>query len=167
MGGVSWYKLVVHILLSAKRRTYFCKSIAVEIAGVPRHFLKSMGVRVDLILLKNVCRGIRDLQRKSFNFNCVFHQHSWGESKGCLLKGCLISTKLPKVGIPKSEIPKVGSPKPGIPRAGIPKVGKTQSGTLPETEIPKPGIPKSGIPKAGIPKLGIPKLGTDWISGPP
>ena len=27
MGAVSWYKLVVYILLSAKRRAYFCKSM--------------------------------------------------------------------------------------------------------------------------------------------
>ena len=44
MGGVSWYKLVVYILLFIKTRTYFCKSIAIEI-GVSRYFSKVSGVR--------------------------------------------------------------------------------------------------------------------------
>ena len=45
MGGVSWYTLVVHILLSAKRRAYSCKSIVIEMGGVSRYFSKSIGVR--------------------------------------------------------------------------------------------------------------------------
>ena len=36
IGGVSWYKLVVYILLSAKRRAYCCKSTAIEIWEVYR-----------------------------------------------------------------------------------------------------------------------------------
>ena len=35
---VSWYTLVVYILLSAKRSAYFCKSIAIGMGGVPRYF---------------------------------------------------------------------------------------------------------------------------------
>ena len=51
MGGVSWYKLMVYILLSAKRRAYFCQSIAIEMGGVSRHFSKVSGSGVDWILL--------------------------------------------------------------------------------------------------------------------
>ena len=50
MGGVSWYKLVVYTLLSAKRRAYFCKSIAIEIGGVSRYFSKVLGSGVELTL---------------------------------------------------------------------------------------------------------------------
>ena len=42
-GGVSWYKLVVYILLSAKERAYLCKSIAIEMGGVSRYFSKVSG----------------------------------------------------------------------------------------------------------------------------
>ena len=45
MGGGSWYKLVVYMLLSAKRRASFCKSIAIEMGGVSRYSFKSIGVR--------------------------------------------------------------------------------------------------------------------------
>ena len=34
----SWYKLVVYILLSAKRAAYFCKNIATQMGGVSRYF---------------------------------------------------------------------------------------------------------------------------------
>ena len=36
---------MVHILFSAKRRAYFCKSIAIEMGGVSRYFSKVSGVR--------------------------------------------------------------------------------------------------------------------------
>ena len=35
----------MYILLSAKRRAYFCKSIAIEMGGVLRYFSESIGVR--------------------------------------------------------------------------------------------------------------------------
>ena len=38
MGAVSWYNLVVYILLSAERRAYFCKSIATDTGCVLRYF---------------------------------------------------------------------------------------------------------------------------------
>ena len=41
--GVSWYKLVVYILLSAKKRAYFGKSIAIAMGGVSRYFQKYQG----------------------------------------------------------------------------------------------------------------------------
>ena len=47
MGGVSWYKVVVYILLSANGRAYFCKSIAIEMGGVSRYFSKVSGSGVD------------------------------------------------------------------------------------------------------------------------
>ena len=37
--------MVVYILLSAKRRAYFRKSIATEMGGVSRYFFKSIGIR--------------------------------------------------------------------------------------------------------------------------
>ena len=40
MGGVLWYKLVAYVLLSANRRAYFCKSMAIEMGGVSRYFSK-------------------------------------------------------------------------------------------------------------------------------
>ena len=49
--GVSRYKLVVCILLSAKRRAYFCRSIAIEMGGVSRYFSKVSGSGVDWTLL--------------------------------------------------------------------------------------------------------------------
>ena len=39
------------MLLSATRRAYFCKSIAVEMGGVVRYFSKVSGSGVDLTLL--------------------------------------------------------------------------------------------------------------------
>ena len=51
MGAVSWYTLVVYILLSAKTRAYFCKSIVIEMGGVSRYFSKALGSGVDLTLL--------------------------------------------------------------------------------------------------------------------
>ena len=39
------------MLLSAKRRAYFCKSIAIEMEGVLRYFSKVLGSGVDLTLL--------------------------------------------------------------------------------------------------------------------
>ena len=42
---------MVYILLSAKRRACFCKSIAIEMGGVSRYFSKVSGSGVDLILL--------------------------------------------------------------------------------------------------------------------
>ena len=41
----------VYTLLSAKRRAYFCKSIAIEMGGVSRYFSKVLGSGVDLTLL--------------------------------------------------------------------------------------------------------------------
>ena len=51
-GGVSRYKLVVYVLLSASGRAYFCKSIAVEMGGVSRYFSKISGSGVDSTPLK-------------------------------------------------------------------------------------------------------------------
>ena len=45
---------IYYILLSAKRRAYFCKSIAIEMGGVWRYFSKVSGSKVDLTLL-NFC----------------------------------------------------------------------------------------------------------------
>ena len=42
----------VYIVLSAKRRAYFCRSIAIEMGGVSRYFSQVSGSGVDLILLK-------------------------------------------------------------------------------------------------------------------
>ena len=56
MGGVSWYKLVLYILLSAKRRAYFCKTIAIEMGGVSPYFSEVLGSGVDLTLL-NYCEN--------------------------------------------------------------------------------------------------------------
>ena len=53
MGGVSWYRLVVYIAISAKRRAYFCQHIAIEMGGVSRYFSKLSGSGVDLTLLKD------------------------------------------------------------------------------------------------------------------
>ena len=39
---------MAYILLSAKRRAYFCKSIAIEIGGVSRYFFKVSGSGDDL-----------------------------------------------------------------------------------------------------------------------
>ena len=44
----------VYILLSARRRAYFCKSIAIEMGGVSRYFSKVSGSGVDSTLLKEV-----------------------------------------------------------------------------------------------------------------
>ena len=44
-------KLAVYMLLSAKVRTYICKSIAIEMVGVLRYFSKVSGSRVALTLL--------------------------------------------------------------------------------------------------------------------
>ena len=57
MGGVSWYKLVVYILISAKRKAYFCKNIAIEVGGISRCFSKVSGSRVDSPVLNHVQRG--------------------------------------------------------------------------------------------------------------
>ena len=54
MGGVSWYKLVVYIVPSAKRRAYFCQNIAIEMGGVSRYFSKVSGSGVGWILLRVV-----------------------------------------------------------------------------------------------------------------
>ena len=43
--------IYIYILLSAKRRAYFCKSIAIEMGGVSRYFSKVSGSGVDLTLL--------------------------------------------------------------------------------------------------------------------
>ena len=45
MAGVSWYELVVCIWLSAKRRAYFCKNIAIEMGRCIAILFKSIGVR--------------------------------------------------------------------------------------------------------------------------
>ena len=42
IGGVYIY---IYILLSAMRRAYFCKSIAIEMGGVSRYFFTCIGVR--------------------------------------------------------------------------------------------------------------------------
>ena len=60
MGGVSWFKLVVYILFSAKRAAYFCKSIAIELGGASRYFSVS-GSGVDLILLNSPSGSVVDL----------------------------------------------------------------------------------------------------------
>ena len=44
--------LVVYILISAKRRAYFRKSIAIEMGGVSRYFSRVSGSGVDVILLR-------------------------------------------------------------------------------------------------------------------
>ena len=46
---------MVYILLSAKRRAYFCKSIAIEMGGVSRYFSKVSGSGVALTLLSQTC----------------------------------------------------------------------------------------------------------------
>ena len=46
IGGVS------NILLSAKRRAYFCKSVAMAMGGVLRYFSKESGSGIDLTLLR-------------------------------------------------------------------------------------------------------------------
>ena len=51
MGGASWYKLVVYMLLSAKGRAYFGQSIAIEMGGVSRYFSEISGSGVDVTLL--------------------------------------------------------------------------------------------------------------------
>ena len=45
---------MVYILLSAKKRAYFCKSIAIEMGGVSQYFSDVSGSGVNLTLL-NVC----------------------------------------------------------------------------------------------------------------
>ena len=47
---------MVYILLSAKRRAYFCKSIAIEMGGLSRYFSKVSGSGVDVTLLNNTSR---------------------------------------------------------------------------------------------------------------
>ena len=42
----------MYILLSARRRAYFSKSIAIEMGGVARYFSKVSGSGVDLALLR-------------------------------------------------------------------------------------------------------------------
>ena len=51
MGAVSWCRLVVYILFSAKRMACFRKSIAIEMRGVSRDFSEVSGWGVDLTLL--------------------------------------------------------------------------------------------------------------------
>ena len=51
MGDVSRYKLVVYLLISANGRAYFCKSIAIEMGGVSRHFSRISGSGVNVTLL--------------------------------------------------------------------------------------------------------------------
>ena len=41
---------MVYVLLSAKRRAYFCKTIAIEMGGVSRYFSKVSGSGVDVTL---------------------------------------------------------------------------------------------------------------------
>ena len=63
MGAVSRYKLVVYILLSAKRRAYFYRSIPIQMRGVPRYFSTVSGSGVDWTLLKlpiTICTGAHD-----------------------------------------------------------------------------------------------------------
>ena len=50
-------QLVVYILHSAKRKAYFCKSIAIEMGGVSRYFSKVSGSGVDLTLLNKGWSG--------------------------------------------------------------------------------------------------------------
>ena len=45
--------MAVYVLLSAKRRAYFCQSIAIEMRGASRYFSKVSGSGVDLTLLIN------------------------------------------------------------------------------------------------------------------
>ena len=54
-------RIVIHIggvysiiLLSAKRRAYFCKSIAIEMGGVSRYFSKVSGSGVVVTFLTNI-----------------------------------------------------------------------------------------------------------------
>ena len=48
-------QLVVYMLLSAKRRAYFCISVsAIEMGGVSQYFSKVLGSAVDLTLLNIV-----------------------------------------------------------------------------------------------------------------
>ena len=65
MGAVSWYKLVVYILLSAKRTAYFCKSIAIEMGGVSRYFSRVLGSGADWTLLTIGIWAIRIAQPTS------------------------------------------------------------------------------------------------------
>ena len=50
MGAASWY-IVVYIALSAKKRSYFCTSIAMAMKGCILILFKSTGVRVDVTIL--------------------------------------------------------------------------------------------------------------------
>ena len=50
-------QLVVYILLSAKKRAYFCKSMAIEMGGVSRYFSKVSGSGVDVILLNSAANA--------------------------------------------------------------------------------------------------------------
>ena len=45
--------VVPELVISAKRRAYFCKSIAIEMGGVSRYFSKASGSGVDLTLPEN------------------------------------------------------------------------------------------------------------------
>ena len=47
----------VHCMISAKRRAYFCRSIAIGMRGVSLSFSKVSGSGVDLILLKVACQS--------------------------------------------------------------------------------------------------------------
>ena len=48
--------IYIYILLSAKGRACFCKSIAVEMGGVSRYFSKVSGSRIDLTLLIEIVK---------------------------------------------------------------------------------------------------------------
>ena len=61
-------KLVVYILLSAKRRACFSKSIAIELGGVSRYFSKVLGSGVDSTLLKFNLE--REIWQKYFFVEC-------------------------------------------------------------------------------------------------
>ena len=52
MGGLSRYRFVVYILLSAKTRPYLCKSMAVPMGGISRYFSKVSGSGVNATFLR-------------------------------------------------------------------------------------------------------------------
>ena len=65
---------MVYTLLSAKKRAYFCKSIAIEMGGVSRYFSKVLGsgVGVTLLMIGETCRIKRLHSDKAGEFTAPF-----------------------------------------------------------------------------------------------
>ena len=103
-------RIVMHIrgvkLHSARRRAYFCKSIAIEMGGAWRCFSKALGSGVDLTLLQGPSMSIPSLSAQPLTAilptphnlkNMTALKVTWVED----LKLVASRSSLPKHGLPK------------------------------------------------------------------